>query len=173
MTQPVEPPHVLMVCLGNICRSPTAEVALRDAALRRGYPLTVSSAGTGDWHQGRSADERMRRAAAEQGLDLDGHVARQVDVTMLRDADLVLAMDRTNYNELTRIAGERHITTPIRLLRDFDPDATHERDVPDPYYGGSDGFTTVVTLCMRTAEHLLDAFGDHRVTAERQPEDPA
>jgi len=173
VTALVKPPHVLMVCLGNICRSPTAEVALRDAALRRGYALTVSSAGTGDWHQGHSADERMRIAAADHGLNLDGHIAQQVDVAMLRDADLVLAMDRTNYSELMRIARERRITTPIRLLRDFDPIATHERDVPDPYYGNGDGFTTVVALCMRTAEHLLDALSDLLVAAEHPTEDNA
>lgn len=171
MTGPVKPPHVLMVCLGNICRSPTAEVALRQAAQRRGYALSVSSAGTGDWHQGHGADARMRAEAAKHGLHLDGHRARQVDVAMLRDADLVLAMDRTNYHELTRIALERNVTTPIRLLRAFDPDADQGRDVPDPYYGSGDGFTTVVAMCMRTAEHLLDALSDLLVAADRQRED--
>ncbi|MEX2533614.1 MAG: low molecular weight protein-tyrosine-phosphatase [Nitriliruptoraceae bacterium] len=171
MTGPGKPPHILMVCLGNICRSPTAEVALREAALRRGYALTVSSAGTGDWHEGHGADERMRAAAAEHGLNLDGHIARQVDAAMLRDADLVLAMDRTNYNELSRIAHERHITTPIRLLRDFDPKLRDGRDVPDPYYGSGDGFTTVAGLCMRTAEHLLDVLSDLLVARDRQLEE--
>jgi protein-tyrosine phosphatase len=163
------PPHVLMVCLGNICRSPTAEMALRDAAKQRGFALTVSSAGTGDWHVGHSADERMGQAAREHGLDLSGHTARQVDVSALRDADLVLAMDRMNLIELQRIAEERHITTPIALFRTYDPLATTDYDVPDPYYGGRDGFTTVVSLCMRTADHLLDALSHQTGADERLP----
>lgn len=173
MTRPDPTPHVLMVCLGNICRSPTAEAALRTAADKRGMAVEVSSCGTGDWHQGNPADPRMRIAAAAHGLDLDDHVARQVDVAMMREADLVLAMDRTNFNELTRIALERNVTTPIRLLREFDPDANGELDVPDPYYGNGDGFTTVVAMCMRTAEHLLDTFGDVLSPKVRLPEDPA
>jgi len=162
-------PHILMVCLGNICRSPTAEAALRQAALKRTFALTVSSAGTGDWHHGNGADERSSAAASAHGLDLHNHTARQVDVAMLRNADLVLAMDRSNLRELNRIAEERGITTPIRLFRDFDPDANGERDVPDPYYGAGDGFTTVVTLCMRTAEHLLDALSRPDAADERLP----
>lgn len=171
MTSPKKLPHVLMVCLGNICRSPTAEVALRELAQRRGYPLSVASCGTADWQQGNPADLRTRIAAAEHGLDLDGHVARQVTVEMLRDADLVLAMDRTNLTALTRIAAERNISTPIQRFRDFDPLATTDRDVPDPYYGDGEGFTTVVSMCMRTAEHLLDTLDDVLTRPRRQPED--
>jgi protein-tyrosine phosphatase len=166
-------PHVLMVCLGNICRSPTAEVALRAAAEKRGIHMTVSSAGTGDWHQGHPADPRMRDAAASFALDLSHHTARQVDVAMMREADLILAMDRLNYLELNRIATERHITTPIRLFRDFDPKAGTERDVPDPYYGNGEGFTNVVAMCVRTADHLLDAVSLNRVAGVRLIEDPS
>lgn len=153
--------HVLMVCLGNICRSPTAEVALRDAAKRRGVNITVTSAGTGDWHSGKGADDRMRHAAAAHGLDLSSHVARQVDVAMMREADLILAMDRSNFLELQRLADERRITTPVEMFRTYDPEAAADLDVPDPYYGGADGFTTVVSLCVRTAEQLLDALTDN------------
>lgn len=157
--------RVLMVCLGNICRSPTAEAALRDMAAKRGVDVTVTSAGTGGWHEGQPADARMRDAATAGGLDLSHHVARQVDVKMMRDADLILAMDRTNLLELQRIADERRIATPIRLFRAIDPEVTDDRDVPDPYYGGEDGFTTVVSLCVRIAAHLLDTLTDHPTEA--------
>lgn len=154
------PPRILMVCLGNICRSPTAEFALKDAAERRSLNVAVSSAGTGDWHHGKPADSRMTAAAATFGLDLTPHIARQVDVAMMRDADLILAMDRTNFLELERLAAKRQITTPIRMFRAFDPDVTDSVDVPDPYYGDGEGFTNVVAMCVRTAAHLLDTLTD-------------
>lgn len=145
------PPVVLAVCLGNICRSPTAEAALREAAEQAGMELTVRSAGTGDWHVGKPPDERMRRAAAEEGLHLSG-TADRVTPDALAEADLVLAMDRSNLADLQDLAGRTGITTPIRLYREFDPEAQPgELDVPDPYYGGPDGFAEVVRMVRRTA----------------------
>ena len=98
-------PVVLTVCLGNICRSPTAEAALREAAEQEGTELAVRSAGTGDWHVGRPPDERMRRAAAAEGLNLSG-VAAQVTPDDLAQADLVLAMDRANLADLQDFARQ-------------------------------------------------------------------
>jgi len=150
-----DPPVVLAVCLGNICRSPTAEAALRAAAADAGVGLDVRSAGTGDWHVGSPPDPRMRAAASEVGLELHGE-AQLADAPILRDADLVLAMDRSNLRDLQRLAREDGVDTPIRLFREFDPEADGDLDVPDPYYGGADGFAEVVAMCRRTAKAIVD-----------------
>lgn len=150
-------PRVLVVCLGNICRSPTGEAALREAARDAGVAMDVRSAGTGDWHLGQPPDDRMRAAARARGLVLDG-VAEQVDATMLAAADLVLAMDRDNRAALERMARAAGITTPIRLFRDFDPETDGDADVPDPYHGRADGFDEVVDICRRTAAGIVAAL---------------
>jgi protein-tyrosine phosphatase len=150
---------VLTVCLGNICRSPTAEAALREAAAAAGVDLEVRSAGTGDWHVGRPPDDRMRVAAADAGLELTG-VAAQVDADALRAADLVLAMDRSNLAVLQRLALLADVTTPIRLFREFDPEADGQLEVPDPYYGGAEGFAEVVRIARRTAREVVAHLAD-------------
>lgn len=148
-------PVVLMVCLGNICRSPTAETALREAAERAGVAVEVRSAGTGAWHVGSPPDSRMTEAAARIGLTLVGQ-AEQVDAAAMQAADLVLAMDHSNLGVLRAIAVEQDVTTPVRLFREFDPQAKEgELEVPDPYYGGPRGFDDVVEICRRTAEQLV------------------
>lgn len=153
------PTVVLTVCLGNICRSPTAEAGLREAAQQAGVALEVRSAGTGAWHLGEPPDARMRRAAAQRGLHLDGAAAK-VTTDDLAAADLVLAMDRSNLADLQRLASRAGVSTPIRLLREFDPEAGDDLDVPDPYYGGEDGFAEVVTIVRRSSQavvaHLVD-----------------
>jgi protein-tyrosine phosphatase len=149
---------VLAVCLGNICRSPTAEAALREAAEEVGLHLRVRSAGTGGWHVGSPPDGRMRAAAAEVGLTIDG-AAEQVDASMLEEADLVLAMDRSNLRDLERLAAAEDVTTPIRLFREFDPEPG-DGEVPDPYYGGPDGFVEVVEIVRRTAREVVRHLAD-------------
>jgi protein-tyrosine phosphatase len=152
-------PVVLAVCLGNICRSPTAEAALREAAEEAGVEVTVRSAGTGDWHVGKPPDERMREAAAEQGLHLSG-TADRVTPDDLAEADLVLAMDRANLADLEDLAGRVALDAPLRLFREFDPEADGDLDVPDPYYGGPDGFVEVVRMVRRTAPRIIDHLRD-------------
>ena len=148
-------PVVLTVCLGNICRSPTAEAALREAAEQTGVELTVRSAGTGGWHVGHPPDERMREAAAEEGLHLAGTAAR-VTPEDLDDADLVLAMDRSNLADLLDLARRGGVEADVRLFREFDPEAGDgDLDVPDPYYGGPDGFAEVVRMVRRTAPEVV------------------
>ena len=146
--------RVLTVCLGNICRSPTAEAAIREAATARGLALDVDSAGTGEWHIGEKPDARMRAAAAEVGLDVDGR-ARQVAASDLDDFDLVLAMDRDNLRVLQRLGTG---TAEVALFRAWDPEVPDgtDADVPDPYYGGPDGFAEVVAIARRTAAALVD-----------------
>ncbi len=158
------PPTILTVCAGNICRSPTAEAALREAAARAAVAIKVRSAGTGSWHVGAPPDARMRAAAVEVGLDLDGEAAR-VSASDLDDADLVVAMDRANLADLERLAAAAGVDTPIILFRDLDPEAGPGAEVPDPYYGGQEGFTEVVTLCRRTADHLVAALANGGIDA--------
>jgi len=147
-------PVVLAVCLGNICRSPTAEAALREAAGELGVDLDIRSAGTGDWHVGKPPDARMREAASALGLTLSG-TADQVDAAALREAHLVLAMDRSNLADLERLARSHGISAQIRLFREFDPHANGDLDVPDPYYGGAEGFTEVVVMVRRTSRCIV------------------
>jgi protein-tyrosine phosphatase len=151
-------PRILTVCLGNICRSPTAEAALVEAAAELGVGLEVASAGTGDWHVGAPPDARMRSAAAAVGLELRG-TAHQIDEHLLAWADLVVVMDRTNLRDVRAVVEQTGIDTPVTLFRAFDP-ATDpsERDraeVPDPYYGGPEGFVDVVETCRRTARAIV------------------
>jgi protein-tyrosine phosphatase len=149
------PPVLLTVCLGNICRSPTAAAALVQAAAAAGVEVEVRSAGTGAYHLGEPPDQRMQAAAEAVGMPLGG-TAEQVDAAAIDDADLVLAMDNSNLRHLRAIAADHGLTTPIVLFRTLDPRASEpDADVPDPYYGGPDGFDEVVTMCRRTATAVI------------------
>jgi protein-tyrosine phosphatase len=143
------------VCLGNICRSPSAEGVMR--ALVREAELegrvSVDSAGTGDWHIGEPPDRRAQQAAAARGYDLSALRARQIDAADFERFDLLLAMDHANLAELRRHCppAQRH---KLRLLMEFAGDAP-EREVPDPYFGGADGFEHVLDLCETACRGLL------------------
>jgi low molecular weight protein-tyrosine phosphatase len=148
--------RICFVCLGNICRSPMAETvmrsALRDAGLAQS--VEVSSAGTGDWHIGERADPRAVAVLDKHGYDASGHRARQFVEEMFVDYDLVVALDSANMATLRRLApaGEDR---KVRLLMSFVP-AVGVTDVPDPYYGGPDGFDEVLALIDSACARLLD-----------------
>ncbi|MDX1657424.1 MAG: low molecular weight protein-tyrosine-phosphatase [Nitriliruptorales bacterium] len=146
--------RILFVCLGNICRSPTAEAAFREAADDAGLDVEVDSAGTGDWHIGEPPDRRMQSAALEDGLELRGR-ARQVEPADFERYDLLVAMDRENRRDLQRLAPDAEAADKIRLFREYQPDADAP-DVPDPYYGGEDGFHEVVRIVRSAAKGLVD-----------------
>lgn len=149
------PIRVLFVCLGNICRSPTAEGIFRAVVKARGVAdrFEIDSAGTGAWHAGESPDPRMTRAAKKAGYRLAG-AARAVHAEDYRHFDHILAMDAENLRTLVGRAPEA-AQDKIRMFRDHDPDGRGE-DVPDPYYGGPEGFDNVVQMVERTAEQLVD-----------------
>ena len=149
--------RVLFVCLGNICRSPTAHAATLEALIDAGVAnhVELDSAGIGDWHVGRDPDDRMRVAADADGLTLHGP-ARQVSAGELTDWDLILAMDHANLADLRAMAPD-YVRGRIRLFRDYDP-AASSGEVPDPYYGGSQGFAEVVRICRAAADGLADAI---------------
>ncbi len=144
---------VLCVCLGNICRSPAAEGALKAKAAERGLPLFVDSAGTGAWHTGARPDNRMIQCAARRRYDLTNQRARQVDLADFYEFDYVLAMDESNLGDLLAMAPPNR-ECDVRLFLDFGDTKDHE--VPDPYYGGHDGFERVLSLIENAADGFLD-----------------
>jgi protein-tyrosine phosphatase len=143
------------VCLGNICRSPTAEGVMlhlvREAGLER--RVLIDSAGTGAWHQGERADSRSRAEAQSRGIDLPS-IARQFTARDFDAFDYVIAMDRKNLADLTRMVESDAHERKLHLLRSFDP-ASDGADVPDPYYGGDDGFARVFDICEAGCRGLL------------------
>jgi protein-tyrosine phosphatase len=151
--------RVLFVCLGNICRSPTAEGTMRALVREAGLQerIELDSAGTGSWHVGSSPDGRAIAAAHARGIVLEG-VSREVRQDDFEDFDLVLAMDRSNMRELRRLAPSEQARARIRLLREFDPASAgmEDLDVPDPYYGGAGGFEEVLDLVQAACEGLLE-----------------
>lgn len=146
---------VLFVCLGNICRSPTAEGVLRDIAAREypGLKLEIDSAGTAHYHVGEPPDRRTVAAARRRGYDLAGLRARQIQPDDFHRFDFVLAMDRANLSELEsrRLAGA---TAEVALFMSFAADNEYQ-EVPDPYYGGTEDFERVLDLCEAAARGLL------------------
>jgi protein-tyrosine phosphatase len=147
--------RILFVCLGNICRSPTAEAVVRALAALEApeLGLEVDSAGTAGYHVGDAPDPRMRAAAARRGYDLTALRARVVEPGDFERFDLILAMDRENLAVLRRRAPET-MRERVRLFLEFDPQGElHE--VPDPYYGGPNGFEEVLDLIESAARGLL------------------
>jgi len=148
--------RLLFVCLGNICRSPTAEGVMRALVRDAGAEDTieVDSAGTGSWHVGSAPDPRAVAAAGARGIAVEG-AARQVRPEDLDEFDLILAMDRANLRALRRLAGGA--PADVRLLREFDPASADAVDleVPDPYFGSSGGFEEVLDLVDAACRGLL------------------
>lgn len=164
------PLRILTLCLGNICRSPVAEALLARELAAVGVPAVLDSAGTGAWHIGKPADSRSRAVSAQHGLPLEG-VARQLSQQDFRTQDIIFAMDRQNWHDATeKAATEEHPThqagqvqaqqqAQIVLMRTFDPEVTDKQfdahiDVPDPYYGGPDGFEEMYQMLERSARHF-------------------
>lgn len=151
--------RLLFVCLGNICRSPTAEGVMRSLVERAGLTgrIELDSAGTGAWHVGSPPDARARAVAGARGIELSG-AARQVHPEDFLRFDLLLAMDRSNLRDLRAIAPADAERGKLRLLREFDPrgDAGEEPEVPDPYYDGGDSFEEVLDLVQAACEGLLE-----------------
>jgi protein-tyrosine phosphatase len=169
-----EPPapavRVLLVCMGNICRSPLAEGVLRARLAARAegageaLPVLVDSAGTHGYHAGTPPDPRAQAAAARRGIDISALRARQVTSEDLVAFDLVVAMDDDNLAALRGIAPPDHVDKP-RLLLEFAADVAAGRNVPDPYYGGMTGFERVLDLVESAMDGLVAEV--ERLLAER------
>ncbi len=156
--------RVCFVCLGNICRSPTAEAVMRKLVFERGFTerIAVESAGTAAYHVGERPDPRSRKAGARRGLSVDGS-ARQFVPTDWQRFDYVLALDTSNHDDLEARAPQGVTRGKLFLLRSFDPASPAGAGVPDPYYGGPDGFDEVIDLCEAACRGLLD-----HIVAERE-----
>lgn len=143
---------LLFVCTGNICRSPTAEGVFRALAEREGLPVRVDSAGTHDYHVGEPPDRRAAAHARERGYDISGLRARQVAPEDFERFDLLLAMDRGHLARLRQLSpqAQRH---KLRLFLDFA--GLQEADVPDPYYGGAEGFEQVLDMIEAASRGLV------------------
>ncbi|MBF8722173.1 low molecular weight protein-tyrosine-phosphatase [Pseudomonas guariconensis] len=146
--------RVLFVCLGNICRSPTAEGVLRHQLQAAGLAeqVHVASAGTGDWHVGEAPDSRTCQAALARGYDLSGQRAQQVKVEHFGDYDLILAMDKRNLGHLQAMRPQAASGELDLFLRRY---GAALDEVPDPYYGGTEGFEQVLDLVEAACRELV------------------
>jgi len=147
---------ILFVCLGNICRSPLGEGVLRSLVAQRlelAERIEVDSAGTSAYHVGEPPDDRMSAVAQSRGVSMEGQRSRQVSDSDFAEFDLILAMDRSNLEDL-RSRAPKGCRAEIRLMRSYDP--SEGEDVPDPYYGGEDGFQVVFEIVHRSCSALID-----------------
>ena len=149
-------PAVLLVCLGNICRSPLAEAAVREAADEAGLDLEVDSAGTGGWHAGDAPDRRAQAVAKRHGIDISGYRARQVTAADFTRFTHIVALDGDNLAYLRRLAPAG-ATATIGLLLDHVP-GREGQGVRDPYYGDVDGFDTTWSDVSAGARGLVRAI---------------
>ena len=147
---------VLFVCLGNICRSPSSEGVFRQCVEESGIELdiTIDSAGTADYHRGQPPDSRAIAAADKRGIDLSKLRARRVNRSDFEQYDYIIAMDRHNYDDLLYLAPADY-SGVIRLFLDY-TDNWREREIPDPYYGGRDGFEIVLDMIHDASLGLLN-----------------
>jgi len=157
--------RIAVVCSGNICRSPAADVVLNARLADAGLDdhVRVESFGTGDWHVGNPMDRRSAASLTTSGYDASRHRARQFGAAHVAAYDLVLAMDHGHLRDLRAhgVAEDR-----LRLFRDFDPEPG-DGEVPDPYYGGPDGFTEVLTMVERTADAVVEELASRLEVGSR------
>ena len=154
--------RVLFICMGNICRSPLAQGVFEDVLRREGLEgeVAVDSAGTGAWHVGSPPDERALSAASLRGVDISSQRARRIKPEDCRNFDYVLTMDEENYRA---VAGLCRGSAVVRPFLDFATDSL-ETAVPDPYYGGPDGFEHVLDLVEEASEGLLEDIRERHLS---------
>tara|TARA_Y100000034_G_C6532653_1_gene229550 strand:- start:12 stop:476 length:465 start_codon:yes stop_codon:yes gene_type:complete len=149
---------ILFVCMGNICRSPTAEAVFRQKAVEKGLTIKTDSAGTIGSHAREKPDHRAMKVGEANGYSFDGIKARKVTEKDFEKFDMVLAMDERNVADLKKVAPIEHLNK-IQLFLDF-ADNFDEQEVPDPYYGGAQGFKYVLQLVEDASDGLLDKLTD-------------
>ncbi|MGK5557191.1 low molecular weight protein-tyrosine-phosphatase [Actinomadura kijaniata] len=147
--------RVTFVCTGNICRSPMAEWVLRHHVEQEGLDVEVDSSGTDGWHAGDDADPRTVAALRRAGYE-SSHTARQFRADWFGRYDLILALDRGHLRALRSLAPDAEARDKVRLVREFDPDAGDDLDVPDPYYGDRADFEHVLELVEAAVPGLLE-----------------
>lgn len=162
------PYKVLCVCLGNICRSPTAEVVLRHYCDAKQLNIVVDSAGTSNYHPNKAPDERSQKHALQRGYDLSSLRARQLKLQDFLEFDLILAMDDENFDDIqalsvkaTQQLGVSQIKAKIALMSEHDQHYLQQA-LPDPYYGGTEGFERVLDQCESSSQAWVAVFQQHR-----------
>ncbi|MCO6475671.1 MAG: low molecular weight phosphotyrosine protein phosphatase [Phaeodactylibacter sp.] len=148
---------ILMVCLGNICRSPLAEGILKNKIRERELDWTVDSAGTGFWHIGEPPDPRSVSTARKYGLDISQQRARQIQASDLERYDLILAMDSSNYQDILRLADNGQQKDKVEMILNY-VDPGSNRGVPDPYWN-DDGFDQVYRMLEEACEKVIERHG--------------
>ena len=158
--------RICFVCQGNIIRSPLAEHLFRHLAEERGLSekYQLDSAGTSAYHAGEAPDRRMRQVAAGHGYTYTGQ-ARQFSPQDLDSYDLIMVMDQSNRRSLESMTDEQSLLNKIHLMREFDPQGGSDLDVPDPYYGGAEGFEDTFQIVKRSTQGLLEALESGQLTA--------
>lgn len=148
--------RICFVCLGNVCRSPVAESVFMHLVADHSYPqeFIIDSAGIGGWNVGKSPDPRSQEIGLKHGVIIDG-LARQFQQNDFQNFDFIIAMDRENREALLNMAQSSDDRAKIHLLREYDLEAGNESDVPDPYYGGIEGFENVFQIIARSCRQLL------------------
>ncbi len=146
---------VMFVCLGNICRSPAAQSVFEMRVAQRGLSALIEaeSSGTSSYHVGDLSDSRMRKAAKSYAVDIYHH-SRHFTIHDLQEYDLILAMDSNNLSDILRMAKDESERRRVKMFREFDPEGPG--DVPDPYYGGAQGFDNVMMMLLRTCDIIID-----------------
>ncbi|MEL7333830.1 MAG: low molecular weight protein-tyrosine-phosphatase, partial [Cyanobacteria bacterium J06560_2] len=154
------PTRLLFVCLGNICRSPSAENIMNHLVAQQQLSdkIVCDSAGTASYHVGSSPDRRMNTAAQKKGITLVGS-ARQFTASDFEDFDLILAMDRSNYRDILSLDKNNQHADKVKLMCEY-CQAHPDEEVPDPYYGGEDGFDYVIGLLQDGCAHLLEDISE-------------
>lgn len=152
-------PRLLFICLGNVCRSPLAEAVFAKIAADLGVTgaFQPDSAGTNAYAAGSPPDPRMQKTARRHGIPME-HASRMFVTDDFDRFDLILAADRVNLERASRLARTGSDRKKIRLLRDYDPESPRGSDIPDPYYGGQDGFEQVYEMTVRACDGLIRAL---------------
>lgn len=145
---------ILMVCLGNICRSPMAEGILKHKAKDQGLNIFVDSAGTGGWHSGDHPDRRAVQTAKKFGVDISKQIARKFSQRDFDEFDFIFVMDLANLRDVLKLARNERDSVKVKLLLELDEPGSN-REVPDPWYGGDDGFTDVFKMMDKACDSLL------------------
>ncbi|RLD63507.1 MAG: low molecular weight phosphotyrosine protein phosphatase [Bacteroidetes bacterium] len=146
---------ILMVCLGNICRSPMAEGIVRDEFAKHGINIQVDSAGTAAYHVGERADERGQAELAKHGIDISDERAMKLSPYHLEEYDMIYAMDRANYSDILMLTKDDKERAKVDLFMNLSNPGKNI-SVPDPYYGGDEGFTKVYDMLKESAEALVE-----------------
>ena len=146
---------ILLACLGNICRSPMAEGILRHMITEQGLDWRTDSAGTGDYHVGEQPDRRAMKTMRERGIDISDLRARHLRSSDFEEFDLLVAMDANNLHNMRQVAPSHELAKKARLMMDYAP-AHALREVPDPYFGGDEGFVEVYEMLTEACRNLIE-----------------